>query len=108
MNAFTLWLEFEEFAEKDSPLEYFNMTIALDDGTRYALNVWCADSIHSIMQHSAEVSEALRGQYAIAPDLIVAVADREHLEQVVAELLERGLLKDSWRTKLASQPADES
>lgn len=90
--SFTLWLEFEEYADgypgpSDDPFNDFaNIAVYLDDGRRYALNVWTFLYLQS----------AWESEYLVAPDLIVARLDRPTLERIVQQMIENDELKAEW------------
>ena len=97
MVGFDLWLEFEHWVGPRKKEDVsFNMTVSLNDGREYALNVWLIDSVPEIVRDPDECEEALDAQYCIGPDLLVERMDRPLLERIVARLIDRGELKDEW------------
>jgi len=89
-----IWLEFEHCVD-ETPWEVFNMQLRLDDGRRYALNVWTFRFVEQLRQDL--VNEGEDPLYSIGPDLLVERAERAHLERVVEKLMERGELKEEWQ-----------
>ncbi|NUP08855.1 MAG: hypothetical protein HOW73_22640 [Polyangiaceae bacterium] len=107
---FSLWLEFENWVsapEDDPEDEFFNMTITLGDGTKYALNVWTFGVVDSLRKEAARTGENLRGRYLDAPDLFVARMERPLLESVVADMIANKALKDEWLVRVESDAGDE-
>ncbi len=96
---FDLWLEFEEWlpGPLDDPTDdFFNMTITLRDGTRYALNVWTFAALETQRREAARDGHDLGGRYMAAPDLFVERLDRALLEAAVTDMLTAGRLKLEW------------
>jgi hypothetical protein len=103
--SFELWLEFEHWQptpEDDPADDFFNMIIRLEDGRRYALNVWTFAYFTRALAETRATGEALSGRYLLPPDVFVERLDRGLLEEVVADLLRNGGLREEWR---ASDPA---
>jgi hypothetical protein len=96
--SFRLWLEFEhiESASADSYDDCFNMTVELDDGCKYAMNLWTFNFLERARRTPELESEALKGKYLVGPDLFVEKLDRGLLEQVVTDLLMTGQMKAQW------------
>jgi hypothetical protein len=102
---FSLWLEFEHWQptpDDDPTNNFFNMIIVLEDGRRYALNVWTFAYFARAQAEERASGEALGGRYLLPPDLFVERLDRGLLEEVVADLLRNGDLRKEWRTPVIS------
>jgi hypothetical protein len=98
-DRFDLWLEFEHWVpqEGDDPEDdIFNMQIVMHGGKKYALNVWTYKAIWRAVNDCRESGECLEGSYLLPPDLFVHRLDRTLLEQVVADLIAHGGLKEEW------------
>lgn len=95
---FTLWLEFEggEPWTSDPEDDFFNMTVDLGDGRKYALNVWTFKYFERARAEDRESGDKLGGGYLVAPDLFVQRLDRTHIETVVGDILRREALSDDW------------
>lgn len=107
--TFELWLEFEQWqaAPDDDPEDDFcNTLILLPDGRRYALCIWTHAYFARVCAELRESGEALGGRYVLPPDLFVERLDRDLMEEVVADLIRKGALKEPWRS--ASPPESES
>ena len=100
MPTFDLWLEFEfwrEAGDTDDPNDdVFNMQVTLDDGRKYALNVWTFGSFPRLVTKAKSEPQDLNGAYMPSPDLFVDRMDRELIESVVADLIESDQLRDDW------------
>ena len=96
-QAFDLWLEFE-ITSPWGELEhgFFDMLVTVEDGRRYVLSVWTFAFLERARRCAAE-----EGKYLLAPDLLVDRLDREHLEQVVADLIASNGLRDEWLARPA-------
>lgn len=108
---FELWLEFEEWIsppDEDPADDFFNMQIKLLNGTCYALNVWTYDFFERARREAAAAPEMLNGRYLEPPDLFVERMERSLLEQVVADLIANGGLRDSWLVPPQDLDAHES
>ena len=122
---FTLWLEFELEHWQNEPYdpedEFFNMTVTLASGKRYALNVWTFKlheaAVRAIRFEDAAERERFRSfglvaghsierEYMLPPDLLVSRLDRKLIEQMVAHMLEQwnGELLPQWE---CGPPLDE-
>ena len=103
-TPFELWLE-TEAGDPDQPANrprenFCNITVATDDGRRYALNVWTFDFLPLARYpwpHDPHQG-APPARYVLPPDLFVESLDREVIEGVVAELLGSGQMRDAWLT----------
>jgi hypothetical protein len=98
--SFEPWLEFEHWqpSPDDDPADdFFNMIILLEDGRRYALNVWTFAYFTRALSETRVTGEALGGRYLLPPDLFVERLDRGLLEEVVGDLLRQGGLREEWR-----------
>ena len=100
MPKFELWLEFELWRASgdtdDASDDFFNMEITLEDGRKYALNVWTIGSFTRLAAEAKTESDCLRGAYMLPPDLFVDRMNRELLESIVADMLETGQMRDEW------------
>ncbi|MBX9655809.1 hypothetical protein K2Y11_19510 [bacterium] len=99
-EKFDLWLEFEHWLPQpgdDPEAEIFNMQITLQDGCKYALNVWTYKAIDRAVNECVESGECLNGSYLEPPDLFVHRMDRSFLEQIVSDLIARDGLKKEWQ-----------
>lgn len=103
-SGFSLWLEFEEYAEMpegapeyDPADDFANIAITLADGRRYCLNVWTFAYVRRARYTGPggeEVAEP--AEYLVTPDLLVERLDRPTLERTVRSLLASGGLRDEW------------
>jgi hypothetical protein len=101
-ERFELWLEFEHWPPQEShdpEDDIFNMQIALRGGKKYALNVWTYKAIWRAVKECQDSGECLDGSYLEPPDLFVQRLDRKLLEQVVADLIAQGGLKEDWESE---------
>jgi hypothetical protein len=101
-RQFDLWLEFEHWLpqEDDDPEnDFFNMTVTLPEGKKYALNVWTFKYLSRAVQECRMSGEHRSGSYLPAPDLFVERLNRRLLEDVVADLLARGGLSPQWEVQ---------
>lgn len=99
MEQVDLWLEFEiwEPTEDEDPEDdFFNMSISMRDGTRYALNVWTYKFFARDQQHRQISGEHLHGKYTLPPDLFVQKLDRQLMEEIVADLILTNGLRKEW------------
>ncbi|MCH2232446.1 MAG: hypothetical protein MK105_19070 [Crocinitomicaceae bacterium] len=96
MKSFKLWLEFEEVdpGNWDIENEFTNIQIILEDGRRYALNVWTFRFFETSIQLKRETGENLNGLYQTPPDLFVKELTRDCIEKTISDLLEKGELED--------------
>jgi hypothetical protein len=97
---FALWLESElwEPSPTDDPEdECCNITITLDDGREYALNVWTYKFLSRAIADERDSGEGLGGKYLLPPDLFVERLDRRLLEAAVSDLIERDEIREEWR-----------
>ena len=103
MSKFELWMETEigeSFdQEANRPAENFcNISVTLDDGRRYALNVWTFDFLPLARldwpydTKSGEVPSL----YVLPPDLFVDRLDRQTIEKIVSEMIARNEMQDKW------------
>ena len=96
---FKLWLEFElwERDQKWNPYnDFFNMQIDLEDGNKYALNVWTFEYFDSAVKEIEIVGDNLNGKYLEPPDLFIKKLDRKLCENVVSDLIKNNALKKEW------------
>jgi hypothetical protein len=105
-TEFKLWLEFELWPEGsyDPEDEFCNIHVELPDGSSYGLNVWTHKYLARSVEDDRESGENLAGRYTLPPDLFVERLGRALIEEVIAELLAQGLLRDDLR----SPPEDSS
>jgi len=100
MPNFELWLEFELWraagGTDDPKNDFFNMQVTLDDGRKYALNVWTIGSFARLVAEAKAEPDYLNGAYMLPPDLFVDRMDRALLESVVADMLETDQIRDEW------------
>lgn len=100
MTTFELWLEFEVWRsagnEDDSADDFFNMQVTLEDGRKYALNVWTFGSFPRLVAEAKLERQNLNGGYILPPDLFVDRMDRALLESVVQDLIHSGQMRDEW------------
>jgi hypothetical protein len=96
--GFKLWLEFElwEDSTYDPEDDFANITITLETGERYALNVWTFKFLNRAHSEDQSSGECLGGRYLVPPDLLVQKLNRAHLEAIVTDLLEKSGLKEEW------------
>ena len=132
LPTFELWLEFEHMQiaadapsnmgwhavavlNKDGDLTppgpwadetFFNMSITLADGKKYCLNVWTHKYFSRALIQDREDGNKLGGKYMLPPDLFVERADRQTVEEVVADLLRHSGLKDAWLCSTGEEGGD--
>ena len=100
MSGFELWLEFEHWESKpddDLSNDFFNMTIELEDGSKYALNVWTFDFLNNARYpwpHKQGTGE--KANYVLPPDLFIDRMERSLIEKIVSELIESDQLQSEW------------
>jgi hypothetical protein len=94
-TEFTLWLEFEEVDPGNWNIEndFCNVIVTLENGRKYALNVWTYQFLQSSITLDQESGDSLSGMYQIPPDLFVKELSRECLEQIIRDLLKKGDLE---------------
>ena len=101
-QRFELWLE-TEIGDLDQPANrptenFCNVQITLEDGRRYALNLWTFDFL-PFARHPwpYEIQDKVEPKpYLLPPDLFVERLDRETLELIFSEMLENGEFIDGW------------
>jgi hypothetical protein len=106
---FDLWLETELWMEHggdphqpaNRPTENFcNVVVTLQDGRRYALNVWTFDFVPLARLDWPYAYDATKQQplapYLLPPDLLVARLDRDTLHGIIKTMLMRGEMKSEW------------
>ena len=103
MNKFELWLETEigEFSDQVAkrPTENFcNISVTLDNGRRYALNVWTFDFLQlaRLEWPYDKKSDATLSLYVLPPDLFVIRLDRQTIEKVILEMIEKNEMQEKW------------
>ncbi len=96
-NSFQLWLEFELWEKDYNPdEEFFNMTVILENGAKYALNVWTYKFLERTKKENAQSSKSSAGKYLIPPDLLIEKLDRVMIQKIIADLLQQNLMKKEW------------
>lgn len=100
---FELWLETETGEPVGQPANrphenFCNISVALTDGRRYALNVWTFDFLPLARfpwpyEPNCDVQQS---DYVLPPDLFVESLDRNTIERVVSELIATKQMKDEW------------
>jgi hypothetical protein len=97
MTTFQLWIEAEQ--THDPIADFCNVTVTLESGDRYGLNVWAFDFFENARQTGGDgYSPSGEAQgYLVPPDLFVKNFDRTTLESVVSQLIERGQLPPQCR-----------
>lgn len=103
MSKFELWLEVETGEpldqEANRPTENFcNVSVTLEDGRRYALNVWTFDFLPlARLEYPYESkTDATHSLYVLPPDLFVERLDRRTIEKVISEMIEKDEMQDRW------------
>ncbi|MEY2863460.1 MAG: hypothetical protein RLY58_1167 [Pseudomonadota bacterium] len=93
-----MWLEFELWEGQDYNLEdeFFNMSVELDSGEKYALNVWTYKYLERARNEYNEEKENLSGKYLLPPDLFIERLDRELLQAILSELVQKDVMKQEW------------
>lgn len=85
---FDLWLEFEQIVGGLD--DYCNVLITLDDGRRFAFNVWTFAFLAAAMREGDELAaDHLRHRYLLPPDLFVERLERVLITEVIADLIRR-------------------
>lgn len=86
--GYSIWLEFEAYEGNDATdreEEYCNMAVTYDDGRHQGYNVWTLsyfrDNIHNILDKAEQAG------FAVMPDLIVTRLDREHITEVLKQII---------------------
>lgn len=102
-NAFELWLE-TEIGKPDHPANrrrenFFNVVVTLENGRRYAFNVWTFDFLPlSRYSWPYEPNEnAQQADYVQPPDLFVESLDREVIHRIITELIATDKMKCEWQ-----------
>lgn len=102
---FQLWIETETGdagQPANRPTENFcNVSVILEDGRRYALNVWTFDFFPlARYPWPYEPDEnAKQAEYLLPPDLFVETLDRDVIHRVISELMATGQMKAEWLVK---------
>jgi hypothetical protein len=102
MDAFSLWLEFEEYEGgypqpgDDPETDFCNVQVKIGQAT-YAANVWTFGFISRARLEST-TGERLDEptEWLLAPDLLVARLDRPTISAAVSELIVSGGLPERW------------
>ncbi len=95
--TFQLWLEFELWEESYDPEEeFFNMLVTLDNGKKYALNVWTYRYLELARKENIQTTECLGGKYLIPPDLLIEKLDREMITEIITDLLQQKAIQQEW------------
>lgn len=102
-HSFKLWVETETGDPVVQPANrskenYCNISITLEDGRRYALNVWTFDFLPLARypwpyEPKPEYEPA---DYLLPPDLFVSDLTRTTITSVVEQLLKEDELRDEW------------
>ena len=91
--TFDLWSEAEALSEPVD--DVCNISVTLEDGRRYALNVWTFSFFEKARRDGEDgASEGIAAAYMLPPDLFVADLSRATLEGVVGDLLDHGTLPE--------------
>ena len=94
---FQLWLEFELWEENYNPEEeFFNMSVTLDNGKKYALNVWTYKYFELARKLDIQSNDCLGGKYLIPPDLLIEKLDREMIVDIFDDIIRQNSLKPEW------------
>ncbi len=103
---FDLWLEVETSNPLDQPANrpsenFCNIEVKLQDGRRYALNIWTFDFLPlARYPWPYEIDESQEpAKYLLPPDLFVAKLDRKTIDSIITQLLKNGEMKDEWLCK---------
>ena len=103
MNKFHLWLETEDGPDPEQPANrstenFCNISVTLDDGRRYALNVWTFDflPLARIGWPYEKNSESVPSLYVLPPDLFVERLEREIIEKAISEMIEKNEMQVEW------------
>lgn len=93
-----LWLEFEHWEEPlDIERDFFNMTLHLPDGRRYAFNVWTYGIFATAIDEAKKSGENLGGLYLHPPDLFVCRMERWVCERAIEDMIKHNTLPESCR-----------
>ncbi len=86
-----VWLEYEHLAEgsDDEENDFCNVAATLEDGRRYAFNVWTYRFLATAESECRASGEHLAGLYLPAPDLFVRNLKRQTIERALADWLDR-------------------
>ncbi|MGN7833197.1 hypothetical protein ACTJI2_16470 [Pseudoxanthomonas sp. 22568] len=102
MKDFSLWLEFEQYAdgypgpEDDPACDFGNIQVRFGE-LRYAANVWTFAYLDKVRCEAMTGSEgATPVRWLLPPDLLVANLDRETISLAIDELLATDGLPESW------------
>lgn len=109
--AFSLWLEFETYADGypqlgDDPRRDFCNAIATVDGRRYGINIWTFDFVDYARRFD-EITGQRRAQpetFMLPPDLLVERLERPVIEHAIATLLLAGPLPAHWHDRGDEEP----
>ncbi|WP_293869026.1 hypothetical protein [uncultured Alsobacter sp.] len=102
MEAFSLWLEFEEYEggyptpDDDPACDYCNVQIRVG-AALYAANVWTFGCIERARAEAA-IEQGLDrpADWLLAPDLLVSRLDRLTISAAVSDLMAHGGLPNHW------------
>lgn len=101
-RTFTLWLETElgdpDQAANRVDKNFCNISVTLDTGVRYALNIWTFDFLPLARydwpyKFDANIKPA---SYLLPPDLFVERLVRSEIESIVSQLISNGEMRDEW------------
>lgn len=93
-TPFKLWLEFEETSPWDDITnDFVNIGVDTLDGRSYGINTWTYKFLERAVNYDVKNGAGGNRNYMIPPDLFVKELSRDCIEQVIAELLDRGELE---------------
>jgi len=100
---YQIWIEVEtgEPVNQDAnrPTENFcNIEVKVDDGRRYALNVWTYDFLpYARFEWPYEIGlEEKASSYVLPPDIFIERLDRPTVERAVKDLFDNNEMQDIW------------
>jgi hypothetical protein len=85
--GYSIWLEFEEYVNYTGTDEdgFCNIAVTYDDGRHQGFNVWTVEFFREDISRILE--EAEEQGYATLPDFIVTELTREHITEVLKQIL---------------------
>ena len=91
MGIKEIWMEFEHAGDRRAEgwgdNDQCNVSATLDDGHRYAFNVWTYRFLETMIVDCRSSGEHMSGLYLPAPDLFVNKLDRPTIEQSLTHWL---------------------
>jgi hypothetical protein len=103
ISKFDLWLEVETGEPLDQPANqpnknFGNIEVKLQDGHRYALNVWTFDFLALAKYPWPYEIDASKepAKYLLPLNLFVEKIDRPTVESVVTQFLNNNEMKNEW------------